>query len=49
MKLKLTWNTKYVKFKIIMSDLEAYDPENILETEWMTWIDVPLKSSEFHN
>ena len=29
MKLKLTWNTKYVKLK--MSDLEAHDPENILE------------------
>ena len=48
MKLKLTGNTKYVKLKIIMSDLEAYDPENILETEWPTWIDVPLKSGEFH-
>ena len=48
MKLKLTWNTKYVKLKKIMSDLEAYDPENILETEWPTWIDVPLKSGEFH-
>ena len=34
MKLKLDWNTKYVKLKIIMSDLEAYDVENILETEW---------------
>ena len=31
MKLKLTWNTKYVKLKIIMSDLEAHDPENMLE------------------
>ena len=48
MKPKLTWNTKYGKLKIIMSDLEVYDAENILETEWPTWIDVPLKASEFH-
>ena len=46
MKPKLTCNTKYVKLKIIISDFEAYDPENILETKWLTWIDVPLKSGD---
>ena len=39
---------KYVKLNIIMSNLEAYDPENIIENEWLTWIDVLLKSVEFH-
>jgi len=33
----------------MMSDLEAHDAENILEIEWPTWIDVPLKSGKFRD
>ena len=38
-----------VKLKIIVSELEDYDPENIFETECPTWIDVLLKSGDFHS
>ena len=31
-----------------MSNLEAYVPEIILKTKWLTWIDVSLKAGEFH-